>query len=83
MVDVVKITEEIILTLVSNKDMVKVKQFETEDDNIVLVQVFVDEEDMPKVIGKRGKVINSIRTIVQAASYLHDNKTIKIDIDSI
>ena len=38
---------------------------------------------MAKVIGKNGKVINAIRTIVQASSYLKDNKTIKINVDSI
>ena len=43
----------------------------------------ISEKDMPKVIGKNGKVINSIRTIVQASSYLKDNKNVKINIDSI
>ena len=83
MVDVVKLTEDIILTLITEKDMAKVKQFETEDDKIVLIKVFVADEDMPRLIGKKGKVINSIRTIVQATSYLNDNKTIKIDVETI
>ena len=43
----------------------------------------ISENDMPKVIGKHGKVINSIRTIVQASSYLKDNKQVRINIDSI
>ena len=38
---------------------------------------------MPKLIGKGGKVINSIRTVVQASSYLKDNKLVKINVDSI
>ena len=83
MVDVVKLAEDIVLTLITDKDMVKVKQFETEDENVVLIKVFVSEEDMPRLIGKKGRVINSLRTIVQAASYMHDNKSIKIDVDTI
>ena len=35
------------------------------------------------LLGKSGKVIHSIRTIVQASSYLKDNKKVKINIDSI
>ena len=37
---------------------------------------------MGKVIGKNGKIINSIRTIVQASSSLEDNKKVKINVDS-
>jgi len=83
MVDLIKLTEDIILSLVVNQEMVKVKQFETEDENTVLLEVLLAEEDMPRIIGKGGKVINSIRTIVQASSYLQDNKMVKINIDSI
>ena len=80
--ELIKLTEEIILSLVEDKDVVVVKQFETEDDKEMLIEVMISESDMPRVIGKSGKVINSIRTIVQASSYLKDNKTIKINIDN-
>ena len=81
--DLVKLTEEIILSLVEDKDIVKVKEFPSENEKEVLLEVVISENDMPKVIGKNGKVINSIRTIVQASSYLKDNKQVKINIDSI
>ena len=42
----------------------------------------VSSEYMPKVIGHGGKKINSIRTIVQAASFNMDNKLVKINVDS-
>ena len=80
--EIVKLTEEIILSLVEDKDTVVVKEFETESNKEMLIEVMVSENDMPRVIGKNGKVINSIRTIVQASSYLKDNKTIKINIDN-
>lgn len=81
--DLIKLTEEIIKSLVEDKDLVAVKQFDTEDNHTVLLQVIVSDKDMPKVIGRKGRVINSIRTIVQASSYTKDNKLIKINIDSI
>lgn len=81
--DLLKLTEEIILSLVEDKEIVAVKQFPSENESEVLLEVLISEDDMPKVIGKGGKVINSIRTIVQASSYLKDNKKVKINIDSI
>lgn len=81
--DLVKLTEESILSVVLDKDIVAVKEFPSEDDNVIVIEALVSEDDMPRVIGKNGKVINSIRTLVQASSYIKDNKIIKINIDSI
>ena len=81
--DLVKFTEEIVLSLVEDKDIVAVKEFEADNDKEILIEVMISEKDMPRVIGKNGKVINSLRTIVQASSYLKDNKTVKINVDSI
>ena len=81
--DLLKLTEEIILSIVDEKDLVAVKEFPTDNDKEILLQVLIAEEDMAKVIGKNGKVIGSIRTILQASSYMKDNKTVKINVDSI
>ena len=80
--DLVLLTEELVKALAMNKEAVNVKEFESEDDDTMVIQVMIDESDMGRVIGKAGKVANSIRTIVQASSYLKDNKRIKINIDS-
>ena len=79
--DLVKLTEEIVKSLVINKDSVSVKEFPTEEENVMLIQVMVDESDMGRVIGKEGRTANAIRTLVQASSALADNKYVKIDID--
>ena len=81
--DLVKLTEELIMAVVTDKDIAQVREFPTEDDKIIHIEVLVSNEDMPKVIGKNGKVINSIRTLVQASSYIKENKIVKINIDSI
>lgn len=80
--ELVLLTEELVKALALNKDAVSVKEFASEDEDVMVIQVMIDSEDMGRVIGKGGKVANSIRTIVQASSYLKDNKRIKINIDS-
>ena len=79
--DLIALTEEIVKSLALNKDSVSVKEFPTEEENVLLIQVIVSENDIGKVIGKSGKTANAIRTLVQASSFLKDNKYVKIDID--
>ena len=79
--DLVGLTSYLIKSLVKDPDSVSVKEFETEDDS-VLIEVLVSEDGIGAVIGKGGKIANSIRTIVQASSYLNGNKKVKINIDS-
>jgi uncharacterized protein len=79
--DLVLLTETLVKSLVKDKDSVSVKQFETDEDYI-LIQVMVDQENMGCIIGRGGNIANSIRTIVQAASYIHGNKKVRINIDS-
>ena len=76
--DLVNLTELIIKGLVNDSESVSVKEFESDEDNTVLIEVMVSSE----VIGYSGKTINSIRTIVQAASFNKDNKLVKINVDS-
>ncbi|MCI7702070.1 MAG: KH domain-containing protein [Tenericutes bacterium] len=79
--DLVTLTEEIVKSLVQDTDAVSVKEFPTEEDNVILIQVMVAEDDMGRVIGKSGRTANAIRTLIQASSSLKDNKYVKIDID--
>ena len=80
--NLVQLTEVIIKKLVSDPDSVSVKEFETDEENTIQIEVLISSEDMGKVIGKNGKIINSIRTIVQASSSLEDNKKVKINVNS-
>lgn len=79
--DLVALTEKIVKSIVLDSDAVSVKEFETEEENVMLIQVIVKEDDIGRVIGKNGRTANAIRTLVQASSALKENKYIKIDID--
>ena len=79
--DLVGLTEEIVKSLVVDKDGVSVKEFPTEEEKTILIQVMVNADDIGRVIGREGKTANAIRTLVQASSALQDNKYVKIDID--
>lgn len=76
----VDLTEMIVKSLVSDPDSISVKEFPSDDE--IIIEVVVKEEDMGSVIGREGKIANSIRTVVQASSYLKDNKRVKINISS-
>ena len=81
--DLVNLTEAIIKKLVSDPENVSVKEFETDEENTIQIEVLISADDMGRVIGKNGKTINSIRTIVGAASSLsEDNKKVRINVDS-
>ena len=80
--NLVTLTETIIKKIVSDPESVSVKEFETEEESTIQIEVLISNDDMGKVIGKEGKIINSIRTIVQASSSLEDNKKVRINVDS-
>ena len=79
--DLVELTKEIVLSLVEDKESVNVKEFESDDENTMLIEVMVSEDDLGRVIGKGGKTIEAIRTLVKASSFLQKNKKVKINVD--
>ncbi|MBR3229298.1 MAG: KH domain-containing protein [Bacilli bacterium] len=74
------LTEFIVKNLVNDPDSISVKQIDDED--LITIEVLVSSDDMGKVIGKRGMIASSIRTIVQASSLLNNERRVKINIDS-
>jgi len=78
----VEMTEYLVKKVVNNPDMVTVKEFPSDNEKEIIITVLVDESDLGRVIGKEGKTANAIRVLVQASSYLQDNKRVKINIEN-
>ena len=79
--ELVLFTEKLVKYLVTDPELVKVKDFTDEDNNIIL-EIIVPSEDMGRIVGKSGKNINSIRTLIQACAYNKGLKKVKINVDS-
>ena len=80
--ELVKLTETIVKELVKDSDSVTVKEFPSENENEITIQVMVPEDEMGRIIGKQGKMAKALRTIVQASSFINENKRVNINIDS-
>ena len=57
---------ELARRLVDEPDAVRVEQYEEEDGTLVL-ELHVAEGDVGKVIGRQGRIVGALRTIVRAS----------------
>lgn len=78
--NLVEFSEMIVKRLVKEPDLVKVKEFEGQDETTI--EILVAEADMGRIIGKRGKIATSVKTLIQAKAYNDGNKRVKVNIDS-
>ena len=72
--------EYIVKNLVNNKDIVEVEETNTEAK--LVLRLKVAKEDMGRVIGKEGRIIRSIREIMNAYASKNGEK-IAVEIEEI
>ena len=77
----VELTEYLVKRIVKDAESVTVKEFPSDNEDEIVIEVLVSNDDMGRVIGKNGKIASALRTLVQASSYLQDNKRVKINIE--
>jgi predicted RNA-binding protein YlqC (UPF0109 family) len=63
----------IIQAIVENQDAVEIKE-ETQEDETINYVVTVAKEDMGRTIGKNGKVIRAIRTVMKIPAIKNNTK---------
>jgi uncharacterized protein len=68
-----EVLEYLARALVDEPDAVEVT--EVEGDRSVILQLKVAPDDMGKVIGKRGRTVKALRTVVRAAGSRQDLST--------
>jgi predicted RNA-binding protein YlqC (UPF0109 family) len=72
-----ELVETLVKALVKNPDAVSVTV--VEKGSLEIYQVHVAPEDMGKVIGRKGRIANAIRTVVKAGA-LRENRRVAVDI---
>jgi len=64
--------------LVDDPDTVSVDSFEEEDGTIVL-EIHVPQEEAGRLIGRRGRTVSALRTVVKASA-TRANKRVLVDV---
>lgn len=72
----ISVLDLIVTSLVDDPDAVRIDPIEQRDR--VRLEVRVGPDDMGRVIGKRGRVANAIRTVVRAAAVRDD---VNVDVE--
>jgi hypothetical protein len=72
------LVEYLARALVDRPDEVSVEEFE-EDDGTVVFEVTVAGDDVGKVIGRNGRTVNALRTVIRAAA-VRENRRVLVDV---
>ena len=78
MISMTDLVRTIITPLVEHPEEIQVS--ETSDGTVITVEVRVAPDDMGRVIGKGGRVINAVRTVVKAAA---TKRNIKVFVEGL
>ena len=70
--------KSIVIELVDNPEEVDIKEVET--DNQIILELKVSKDDFGKVIGKNGRNISAIRTILFSINAKKGGKKARLDV---
>ncbi|MFD1672827.1 KH domain-containing protein [Agrilactobacillus yilanensis] len=77
MVDITKLIEVIVKPMCSHPESIQIKQHES--DKFIEFDLKLDPDDVGRIIGRQGRVVQSIRNIVYAAKADY-NKRVRLNI---
>ena len=69
-----EIVEYLARRLVDEPDAVRVE--EVERDDALVIQLYVAQDDVGKVIGRQGRIARALRTIVRASAAQRDRRVL-------
>lgn len=72
-----ELVEVLARALVDNPDQIEINEIEGEKS--VIIELKVAEEDMGKVIGRKGRIAKAIRTVVKASA-AREGKRVVVEI---
>ncbi len=72
-----ELVEFIARTLVDHPDAVQVR--EVEGERTIVIEVTAAPDDIGKIIGRQGRIVNALRTVVRAAA-VRTGKRVTVEI---
>jgi predicted RNA-binding protein YlqC (UPF0109 family) len=70
----VELVEYLARRLVDEPDAVRVEEVERDGDTVI--QLFVAEDDVGKVIGRQGRIARALRTVVRASATRREGRVL-------
>ena len=70
-----RLLEYLARALVDEPDAVSVESFE-EDDGTLVLELHVGDGDVGKVIGRSGRTVNALRTVMRASAVRHGRRVL-------
>jgi predicted RNA-binding protein YlqC (UPF0109 family) len=70
-----KLLEYLARALVDEPEAVQVDSFE-EDDGTIVLELTVAEDDVGKIIGRHGRTVNALRTVMRASAVRHGRRVL-------
>ena len=72
---------ELVLTIVSDKQSVSVKEMTSLNENEILLYVYAKSEDVARLIGRQGSMATALRNVMAIATRV-ENKRISIKFEA-
>lgn len=72
--DYAKALQDIAVELVNEKDKLEVREMPSLEENVIVLYVYASQNDIAKLIGRKGMMANSIRQLMSVSGRLNDKK---------
>ena len=82
MVDYETVVMNLVRPIVEDKESLSVKIMESLDEHEILVYVYANNDDVARLIGRKGSMASAIRHMMSVASRKEEDKRINIRFES-
>ena len=82
MVDYETVVMNLVRPIVEDKESLSVKIMESLDEHEILVYVYANNDDVARLIGRKGSMASAIRHMMSVASRKEEDKSINIKFES-
>lgn len=82
MISVEKVLYDLVLPMVTHKESLTIKELESINENEILLMIYAKNDDIGRLIGKKGSMANSLRQVMGISARLL-NKKINLKFEAI